>query len=191
MTWKKFQETVLPDADQIEVYMAGNMPISAFVTAVHEDAPPILQWDSEDDRNPVSQYVWHGGSRAEQFGLQSHSWEAVSGLSTNPAHWNEKLSHHANSVYFVLAHARESKMAGGALFPEILKSDLHAVRSVIESYSRTAEISGIEEPHACALVEHECEFNGIHGFALHLLVKKLNINWIVGINENHPPVAAG
>ena len=37
------------------------------------------------------------------------------------------------------------------LFPEILKSELHAVRSTIEAYSKSAKLGGYEEASACGL----------------------------------------
>ena len=43
--------------------------------------------------------------------------------------------HHGAGVLFVLAGARESRQDGSALFPEILKSEFHGIRSVIEAYS--------------------------------------------------------
>ena len=48
--------------------------------------------------------------------------------------------------------ARETRKAGLALFPEILKSDVHSVRSVIEAYSKKGELEGIEEASASGLM---------------------------------------
>jgi hypothetical protein len=48
MTWRKFCETVLPSAKGIEFYVNGVDNYSAILTAVHEDAPPILQWETKN-----------------------------------------------------------------------------------------------------------------------------------------------
>lgn len=65
MTWDKFARTVLPDAIAIEAQVpAVSDRFVALVTAEHPDAPPILQWDAEDRRNPLSWY-YHAGIDAE------------------------------------------------------------------------------------------------------------------------------
>ena len=65
LTWEKFARTVLPDAITVE----AQVPLvadrfMALVTAASADAPPILQWDAEDRRNPTSWY-YHAGIDAE------------------------------------------------------------------------------------------------------------------------------
>ena len=65
MTWEKFARTVLPDVTRLEVQVpTTSARFMALVTAANPDAPPILQWDAEDRRNPVSWY-YHGGIDAE------------------------------------------------------------------------------------------------------------------------------
>ena len=74
-------------ATRIEAQVgSGNVPaLSAFLTAVNADAPP-LQWDSPAARNPVSWYCYHGGAPASQFGV-SIAWNEVlaTGLMFNDA----------------------------------------------------------------------------------------------------------
>lgn len=68
MTWEKFQNTVLPTAESIEVLIDNPARFMALVTAADPNAENILQWD-----NPFSWY-YHGGvdaemqRRLEQFG---------------------------------------------------------------------------------------------------------------------------
>jgi hypothetical protein len=153
MTWVKFARDVLPTAETI-AYFVEDRPSSfaAFVTAVHADAPPILQWDREDRRNPVSLYFWHGGSMPGQFGLAGNCYHKVNAITLNPCHWyGASLPHQGEGVFFLLDGARETRMAGNALFPEILKSELHAVRPTIETYSQKAEIVGIDGPMAAGI----------------------------------------
>lgn len=59
MTWEKFARTVLPNVDNIEVKVDNPSHLMALVTAVHNDAENILQWN-----NPFSWY-YHGGIDAE------------------------------------------------------------------------------------------------------------------------------
>lgn len=115
------------------------------MTAAVPDSPPILQWDSLEKRNPLSWYVYQDGSYASQWGLGT-GWMDVPAVLQIPARWNgNELTHFSNQILFVLPQARDSKMSGSALFPECLKSELHAVRSTIEAFSRSTEAVGREE----------------------------------------------
>ena len=83
MTWVKFRDTVLPDAEEIELLTpayGSRLPIATILTSADMDAPPILQWDTQEKRNPFSSYVWHGGSDMAQFGLANNSFVKVKGI---------------------------------------------------------------------------------------------------------------
>lgn len=152
MTWDKFQRTVLPTAERVEFLAPPLGSYTALVTAVNPDAPPILQWDRVEARNPVSWYLYPGGSTASQWGISGGQFVEVEAVTLKPSMWNGGHEHQGASVIFVLAGARESRGNGGAgLFPEILKSEFHGVRSVIEAYSRGAKIEGLGEPHAAGI----------------------------------------
>jgi hypothetical protein len=152
MTWEKFQRTVLPTAERIEFLAPDRGSYVALVTAVHADAPPILQWDCADARNPVSWYFWHGGSTAASFGLRGGQFHDVEAVTLKPSMWNGGFEHQGAGVLFIIAGARESRQAGAAIFPEILKAEFHGIRSAIEAYSRSASIEGMNEPHAAGVM---------------------------------------
>lgn len=59
MTWEKFQRTVLPTADGLEVLMDNPNRFMAMVTASDNTAQNLFQWD-----NPFSWY-YHGGIDGE------------------------------------------------------------------------------------------------------------------------------
>ena len=152
MTWDKFQRTVLPTAERIEFRAPSVGSYTALVTAVNADVPPILHWDREDARNPVSWYVWHGGSTAASFGLTANEFVQVDAVTLKPSMWNGGHAHQGAGVVFVLAGARESKRAGAALFPEFLKAEFHGIRAVLEAYSKGAVIEGLDAPHAAGVL---------------------------------------
>lgn len=152
MTWDKFQRTVLPSAERIEFLAPSRGSYTALVTAVNADAPPILQWDRDDARNPVSWYFWHGGSLAAQFGLSGGRFYDVAAVALKPSMWNGWNEHQGAGVMFIIADARETRVAGAALFPEILKAEFRGIRSVLEAYSRGASIAGMREPHAAGVM---------------------------------------
>lgn len=152
MTWEKFARVVLPEAAEIEVFAASHGNYAALVTATHPDAPPILQWDSLERRNPVSWYVYSGGSQASRWNLRP-GWVRCNAVTMQPSMWHGGCAHQGSGVVFLLEGARDSahETASIALFPEILKSELHGIRAVIEAHSRSARITGYAESSACGL----------------------------------------
>ena len=156
VTWEKFYRTVVLNADTMEFQVPVNTsPYAAFVTAVNADAPPIIQWDDESDRNPVSWYTYGYGSPSHQWGLTIGQFVKVNGIAENPAHWKStKFSHQGEQVLFILDGCRERnpENVSACLFPEILKSELREIRSTIEAYSGKARLSGSEDATACGIM---------------------------------------
>ena len=148
MTWDKFWRTVLPEAEVVECFVPVHSNFFAFVTAEDSEAPPILQWDSETSRNPVSWYVYNGGSPASQWGVPGGMFVAVKAITTQPSSWGGGSDHQGNGVYVVLDGAKDSRKSGLALFPEILKSEYHGIRAALEAYSRSREIVVVDAPAA-------------------------------------------
>lgn len=150
MTWAKFRATVMSAAEAMEFLAPSHGNFMAFLTAANLEAPPILKWDHEDARNPVSLYVYHGGSDAAMWRV-AKGWCKVTGISVRPNMWGaHPLPHLGDGALIILDGAVDTRTGqGNALFPETLRDDLHAVRSTIESYSKTATISGVEEGSAC------------------------------------------
>jgi hypothetical protein len=149
MTWVKFELTVLPLVKSIKLFIPSYGNFCALMTAMHTDAPPILQWDSVDKRNPVTYYVYHNGSPASQWGLSGDQWHKVNAITLNPNQWQDGFEHHSKGVIFILDGAVDSSPENNALFPEDLKAELREVRATIEAYSKSAIKLGKEEASAC------------------------------------------
>ncbi len=140
-SWAVFARDVLPRATALQVFVPAHASFITLVTAEHADALPIFQWDNEMARNPVSWYVWHGGSAASQYGLRGNAYAEVIGLCAPPHQWlGARSAHFPGGVLVLIDGAKETRNSGAALFPETLKSDLHGVRSVIEAHSRSQQI---------------------------------------------------
>jgi hypothetical protein len=152
MTWTKFESVILPEAREIECAAPSQGAYCGLVTAVDPLAPPLLQWDSEAQRNPFSWYLWMGGSTDRQFGI--HGWTPVDALTRKPPAWfdAERHKHQGDGIVVVLRGAKDSREPSGCLFPEILKAELHGVRATIEAFSRGAKLGGREEASACGLM---------------------------------------
>jgi hypothetical protein len=153
ITWTKFAATVLGDARSIEVHVPSRGPFVAMVTAVHADAPPILQWDLPERRNPVSWYLYTGGSSAPSWGLSPNAWAKVNAITLKPSLWHGGFDHQGDGAVLIIDGAKDSRTEqGNGLFPEILKSELHGVRSTIEAFARAATLHGREEASANGLM---------------------------------------
>lgn len=155
ITWEKFARTVLPEATTIEVLVPRVGGYAALVTAVNADAPPILQWDTAEQRNPVSWYLYPHGSSAAQWGLTAGAWVPVTAVTMKPSQWfGGGFSHQGEGAFLILQGAKDSRShsAGNALFPETLKAELRGIRSTLEAYSRSAVLQGADEASACGLL---------------------------------------
>lgn len=152
VTWSRFRRSILPMVQKLDVRVGGPQTFVGLLTATHPEAPPILQWDSQEARNPFSWYVYQGGSLASQWGLTGNSWVACPAVVPKPSMWSGKHAHQGEGMIFVLDGCRETRESGLALFPEILRSDLHEVRKVIEAHSRTGQPTGADEGSANGLL---------------------------------------
>ena len=148
ITWVKFASTVLPDALRIEFHTVNREDSYAgLITAVDADAPPILQWDHEGERNPVSWYLYVDGSHPTRWALPANAWVEVDAVVPKPSQWSETrpCDHQGKGVILVLRGARDIGEPKVCLFPEILKSQFHKYRSTIEAYNKTERLEGPED----------------------------------------------
>lgn len=151
-SWKKFESTVLPLAVRVEARVSDARNFFGLTTAVVPDALPILQWDRPERRNPVSWYVYSGGSSAHEWGLTA-AWCDVAAVTSKPDAWHgAALAHHYEGALLVLPQAKDIRAHGLALFPETLRAELHGARAVIERFSREGRLEGAEEATANGLM---------------------------------------
>lgn len=155
MTVEKFRRTVLPTADMIELY-TGFTPESfvALTTAVHADARPIMQWDSEERRNPVAWYLYHGGSMAPQFNLSAGQYQRVAAITPQPPMWfGGDFPHHGAGLVFLLHGAKDMRVSSNAaIFPSFLKSEFRPYAATIEAFSKSSRVQDMGGEHACGLL---------------------------------------
>lgn len=151
MTWEKFVRTVLSQAVAMEAMVPAQGNFIGLTTAVHGDAPPLLRWDSEGYRNPVAWYLYNGGSSARQWGLES-GWRQAPLVSLLPTMWGPSPAPHlGEGAVIFLEDALDSRNTEGCIFPETIREELRAVRSVIEAYSKNATRGLPGGPAACGL----------------------------------------
>ena len=151
ITWVKFASSIMPEAQKIEIHIPSKGDFIALVSAENMEAPPILQWDREDRRNPVSWYRYNGGSSASQWGLIPWEWRKVTAACLYPGAWFGSECNHGNEAMFVIDGAVDEDNKSLGLFPEILKSEFHGIRATVEAFSKSKKLSGKEQASACGL----------------------------------------
>lgn len=162
MTLDKFRRAVLPTATSIRLVVpSGVAPFAALVTAVDPEALPLVQWDREGDRNPVTWYIHdRSGNPASEWGLRAGEPTAVTGICLSPNLWRGETDpaalHHGRKAFLLLEGARErAGRRGGGLFPSHLRGDLREVRATIEAHSASAVVEDPESGDACGLMLQE------------------------------------
>ena len=152
MTWSKFRDQVLPHLTRIQIFAKNhNDGYGAFLTALHADAPPILQWDQEGQRNPVSWYHKRERNFPYNWNLAANEFHEVEALVELPPMWYkpENFRHHGEAVFFVIRGCRDlDHITHNGLFPEMLKDELRPVRSTIEAFAATAGLHGRDQQTA-------------------------------------------
>lgn len=154
MTFEKFRRTVLPGVKKMELLVSNQKDYyAAFLTAAHSDAPPIIRWDREEERNPFSWYLYHNGSACTDWNL-SPGWNTVTAVVLQPNMWSGRpCGYTTNGAMFVLKGARDlGGSSSSCLFPSFLKGELYEVRATIEAYSNQTKIVESGDSDACGLL---------------------------------------
>lgn len=116
---------------------------SSLVTEAVAGAKPILHWDREENRNPVSSYKYASPVYPHQWGLQT-GWQEVLAIVDRPENWG-KVESGDEDYLFVFANGRDTASPNLPLFPETLRPELHQVRAVIEGYAQMNKLEGTEQ----------------------------------------------
>jgi hypothetical protein len=155
MTWDKFARTILPTAKKIEYFVpTTKQSYMAMVTAKNPEAPPIIQWDLEDCRNPVTWYFYATASLPKDWNLQPDAYRTVTAIVLQPSMWNnpENFAHQGEKVFFILQDAKDKQyLQGCGFFPEVLKREYYGIRSTMEAYAQNAVVEGKDETTACGI----------------------------------------
>lgn len=173
ITWEKFRRTVLPSAEEIEVHVPMySGQFVAFVTAANPEAPPIVQYDLPEQRNPVTWYFRSGKQRASSWNVTA-GWVKSTGVVLKPSMWNDenKFAHMGRSVTFLVDGMRDTNhRAGGGVFTELLRSEFHSIRSTLEAHFNSMEVAGKDDATACGI----CVAEGPSGGGITVRVRDKN-----------------
>ena len=154
-TFTRFVREVLPRANNIDVRLPARGSFAALVTAADMDAPPIVKWDREDNRCPVTWYMYNGGSAPYHWGLHD-DYAKVVGIADHPANWFSVEHREDQNTAFLLLQGCFDDLrrgaSGGGLFPEHVRSDLHGYRKTIEAHVRRSGIKAAAGHAAAGLL---------------------------------------
>lgn len=146
----EFVNDILKEAVSIEVtvpYGAGTL--LQLSTQADPEAKPILRYDSEEKRNPVSIYTYTKPAAPEQWGLRGGRDYKVNGIITIPDAWTTESERTygvaATGYVFLVEGAKEQSGEQSALFPQLMRHELYPVRSVIEAYSARTPMGEVRE----------------------------------------------
>lgn len=153
LTWVKFRRTVLSGAGRIEIEVPERGGFYAFVTAAEPEAPPIIQWDTLERRNPVTWYTYVEPKPAADWALRP-GWRALTGICLFPHQWGpdeDRFSHQTKGALMIIEGCRPPEGGGSGLFPSFLRSEYHAVRRTMEAFQQAATCAGRDAAGACGL----------------------------------------
>lgn len=166
LTFASFINRILPTAKCIEYHLPSHPPLHFLITGL-PGTNPLMQWHTST--NLASGYVYHQPAAAETHNLQP-GWTSVSAIIPAPNLWEGvpatstlplsdeltqgvtadgvktkayKHAHHGWRYIVCLEHIEDTSHSS-CLFPTFLRSELHGVRSTIESYSNCHGIERVE-----------------------------------------------
>jgi hypothetical protein len=152
MTWSKFSEKVLPNALRIDASINHTDGFFALTAAEDQNAPPLLKWDDDAERNTVGWYTYLTGSSASQWKLKP-GWVQVNAVTPTPNLWGSRPQpQHGRGAFLVLDGAVDIANRALALFAEHLRQDVYPVRGSIEQFSKMGKLSGADKATACGLM---------------------------------------
>jgi hypothetical protein len=180
MSFSTFVRKVLPNAQKIEYRLPNSIGLYYFITGL-PGSKPLMQW--HDDTNRVSWYTQITPVNVATHGLYldwtpvpyiipfPHLWDGIPATTTFPLAEDVasafKYYHSKNSFRYLigLKGIEEPGDLELCLFPTLMKSEFHGVRSTIERYSRMGRI---EKPRGAAMVGgigiNRSSHNGNHVF---------------------------
>lgn len=146
MTWDKFNRDILPNVAKLEYKVPVIGSFCGLTSAADPEAPPIIQWDSVDDRNSVSWAFPSRPVKASEWNLTSGELVEINKIVKSPNLWNSEHKKHGNGIFMLISGAKDTRnLNGGGFFVEHLNSELTPYRHVIEKHVNSLAVGGADE----------------------------------------------
>lgn len=151
LTWDKFRRTVLKTAEMIALVVPRQaLPYGAITAAADPAAEPLFSWDNPiapNTRNSFSWYRWHA-TDADDFGLKVGTSALCLGIAPLPPAWSGATTYEGHILLLEGAVDMNVDKAGTGLFPELLRPELHAVRSTIFAHTSREVLQDLDPANA-------------------------------------------
>jgi hypothetical protein len=149
ITFRHFALRILPTAQTIHILPTSKDTMPYFFTRGLQNTKPLFAFHTPNSHT-ASWYTWGSRGPLSQANLSAqyttlkaiitfpHMWDFISPLDAlDDSKCEEfKFKRHGIRYLFVLEGAKEMYDQELGLFPELLKSEFHGVRSTIEAFSK-------------------------------------------------------
>lgn len=151
MSFSSFVTNVLPHTTKAEYGLERKIQPYFFITG-NEGTKPLMQW--HDTTNLASWYVRNISNDVTDYCLKI-SWNDVSRLISFPHMWHDdsrdisqwskskpRYGHQGQRYLVCFKEIQDTRSGKGmSLFPEMMRSEFHSVRSTIEAFSKDGYIN--------------------------------------------------
>lgn len=97
----------------------------------------------------------HGNSSTasnSSWNVPSNDFVKVNAVTVSPNVWNDEAPHLGTHIFFLLDGCKDiSEGKGRGFFNEMLNSELRPIRRVLEAYTGSTPIEGVDEANACGV----------------------------------------
>lgn len=154
ITVSKLIKKILPEAEKMDVYVGfrNRGDFCAYTTAVNMDSARIIKYDNEDQRNPISQYMYSVATSPSQWNIFDNIVECVGIVNFPEDIYNDDVSD--SCIVFILKHCYDTKNKASAIFADNLIPQLFSIRKVLEAYSNQTPLEVPEGQKVCGLVAY-------------------------------------
>lgn len=143
VTYQKFFNHILSKALKVEVWVSGHtIPAVGFMTSTIVDAKPIYRHDKEDNRYPVSSWMFSDDQSVRKWTDNPNSYHELIGITRSPERhaqpydWLDETFKEGLAVLKDFGYEGKSSIA---LFVPALLPELHECRAAIETFSQNTE----------------------------------------------------
>lgn len=143
ISYQKFFNHILPKALKVEVWVSGHtIPAVGFMTSTIADAKPIYRHDKEDNRYPISSWMFMDDQSIHKWTDNPNSYHEVIGIVRTPENHDKPydwLDETFKDGLVVLKGLGFEGPSSIGLFAPALLPELHECRVAIETFSKNTE----------------------------------------------------
>lgn len=152
MSWMQFLDRGVEDFSQaVEAIDIAVPPTAYFIgltTAANAEAPLIIKWDREEERNPFAWFVYSQPTQAGQWGLTPYKWTAIDAIVRLPSMWTVEHPEVGDGYVLIARGARDKGIKTMALYPPFIRDSLYPAIEEIQALTQHP-LLGYNSASAC------------------------------------------